>query len=261
MATLEILNFIQIICIITCFAISNDAQAIPSSTQNNMGKKILIILTSADKMGSTGKPTGWYLPELAHPYKVLVDAGFEMDSVSPKGGKSPVDPGSVDAYKDDPICQWFQKDDKAQAIVNNTKTAKEINPSDYVAVLYPGGHGPMFDLATDAEIAEIASKVFSNGGVVAAVCHGPAGLVPVKVDGKPIVYGRKVTAFSNAEEDVMQLSSSMPFMLETKLREQGGLYKAADLWQKNVMVDGKLITGQNPNSAQGIAEAMLALLS
>ncbi|GFS16559.1 thiamine biosynthesis protein ThiJ [Elysia marginata] len=226
-----------------------------------MAKKILIILTSTDKMGDTGKPTGWYLPELAHPYKVLVEAGFEMDSISPKGGKSPVDPGSVEAYKDDPVCQWFHKDDKAQALVNSTKTAGQINPSDYVAVLYPGGHGPMFDLANDATIAEITSKVFNNGGVVAAVCHGPAGLVPVKINGEPIVKGRKVTAFSNAEEDAMQLSSAMPFMLETKLKEQGGQFAAAALWQNHVVVDGKLITGQNPNSAHAIAEAMIALLN
>ncbi|KAH9502528.1 plasma membrane heat shock protein [Bulinus truncatus] len=143
-----------------------------------MGKKILIVLTSADKIPATGKPTGWYLPELAHPYKELIDAGFtDIDAISPKGGKSPLDTSSIEAFKDDAACQWFQKDAKAQSLVNNTKTPSQITASDYSAVLYPGGHGPMFDLATDQTIAKITAQIYEKGGVVAAVCHGPAGLL------------------------------------------------------------------------------------
>ncbi|CAG5129762.1 unnamed protein product [Candidula unifasciata] len=227
-----------------------------------MGKKVLVILTSADKFPATGKPTGWYLPELAHPYKVLVDAGVtDIDSISPKGGKAPLDPTSVEQFKDDAVCQWFLKDAKAQALVNNTKTPTQVKASDYAAVLFPGGHGPMFDLATDAEIARITAEVYEKGGVVAAVCHGPAGLVPVKLsNGDPLVKGKKVTSFTNAEEDAVDLSKYMPFMLETRLEELGATFSKADNWQEHVVVDGRLITGQNPASSTKLGKSILELL-
>ncbi|CAL1538877.1 unnamed protein product [Lymnaea stagnalis] len=227
-----------------------------------MGKKILVILTSADKFPTTGKPTGWYLPELAHPYKVLVDAGFtEFDAISPKGGKAPLDADSIEAFKDDAACQWFLKDAKAQALVNNTKVASQVKASEYDAVLFPGGHGPMFDLATDATIAKITAQVYDKGGVVAAVCHGPAGLVPVKLaNGDSIVKGKKVTSFSNNEEDAVKLSEYMPFMLETRLVELGATFSKADNWKENVVVDGRLITGQNPASSSSLGKAIVAQL-
>ncbi|GFS24058.1 thiamine biosynthesis protein ThiJ [Elysia marginata] len=172
-----------------------------------------------------------------------------------------LDPESVIDYQDDPISQWFLENNEAQALVNNTKPPSEIDASDYAAVLYPGGHGPMFDLAINIEIAAITSQIYLNGGVVGSLCHGPAGLVPVLVNGEPIVKGCKITSFSNAEEDALDLSSHMPFMLESKLKEQGGDFSAADLWEKHVVVDKRLVTGQNPNSAAGVAEAMVDLLS
>lgn len=227
-----------------------------------MGKKVLIVLTSADKMGSTDTPTGWYLPEMAHPYKVLLDAGIEVDVMSPKGGKSPVDQGSVQAFKDDPVCQWFQKDAKAQQFVNNTKTPSQVKASDYSAVLYPGGHGPMFDLATDTTIAKIAAEIYEKGGPVAAVCHGPAALVPIKLsNGDSLVKGKKVTSFSNTEEDAVKLTALMPFPLETKLGQLGGVYSKADNWQEYVVVDGKLITGQNPASSTLLGKELVKQLS
>jgi putative intracellular protease/amidase len=226
-----------------------------------MGKKVLIILTSADKFPTTGKSTGWFLPELAHPYKVLVEAGIDFDSISPKGGKSPLDPSSVEQFKDDATCQWFQKDAKAQALVNNTKTPGQVKASDYAAVLYPGGHGPMFDLATNTDIAKLTAEVYQNGGVVAAVCHGPAGLVPVKLaNGDSIVKGKKVTSFTNDEEDALDFSKYMPFMLETRLGELGATFSKAGNWQENVVVDGKLITGQNPASSAKLGKAILELI-
>uniref|UniRef100_A0A0B6Y982 DJ-1/PfpI domain-containing protein n=1 Tax=Arion vulgaris TaxID=1028688 RepID=A0A0B6Y982_9EUPU len=227
-----------------------------------MTVKVLIVLTSTDKFPSTGKPTGWYLPELAHPFKVLVDSGkVTFDSISPKGGKAPLDQDSVVQFKDDAACQWFLKDAKAQELVNNTKTPSQVKASDYHAVLYPGGHGPMFDLATDTSIAKIAAEVYEKGGVVAAVCHGPAALVPIKLsNGDSIVKGKKVTCFTNDEEDAVALSKYMPFMLETKLQELGATFNKAENWAENVVVDGKLITGQNPASSAKLGKSILQLL-
>jgi len=219
-----------------------------------MAKKILIILTSADKIPALDIPTGWYLPELAHPYKVLEDAGMSVDIVSPKGGEAPMDPGSADAFKDDPVCQWFMKNATAQALIKNTKTLSQINAKDYRAVFYPGGHGPMFDLASDVGIAALTAQVYEAGGVVAAVCHGPAALVPIKLsNGDALVKGKRVTAFSNAEEEAVKLTSAMPFSLEDKLVELGAKFEKKDLWQEYVVRDGRLITGQNPASSTALA--------
>jgi len=227
-----------------------------------MTKKVLIVLTSCDKMATTGAATGWYLPELAHPYKVLKDAGFtDIDVISPKGGQSPLDPGSAEAFKDDPVCQWFLSDATAQSMVKTTKKASQVNAKDYAAVLYPGGHGPMFDLATDAEIAAITASIYDAGGVVAAVCHGPAGLVPVRLSsGESILKGKQVTAFSNSEESAVGLTEAMPFALETKLCDLGGVFQKADDWQVKVVTDGRLITGQNPASSSELAEQLVKQL-
>jgi len=225
-------------------------------------KKILIVLTSCDKMASTGAATGWYLPELAHPYKVLKDAGFtNIDVISPKGGSAPLDPGSAEAFKEDPVCQWFQSDATAQAMVSTTKTPSQVSAKDYSAVLYPGGHGPMFDLANNTDIAAITAQIYEAGGMVAAVCHGPAGLVPVKLSsGESIVKGKQVTAFTNSEEAAVQLTDAMPFPLETKLGELGGNFQKAADWQVKVVADGRLITGQNPASSTALGEQLVAQL-
>ncbi|XP_005095151.1 glutathione-independent glyoxalase HSP31 [Aplysia californica] len=227
-----------------------------------MGKKVLIVLTSADKIVPADKPTGWYLPELAHPYKVLVGAGFkDIDIISPKGGVAPLDPGSAEAFKEDSVCNWFLADATAKGLVANTKTPAQVKSSDYSAVLYPGGHGPMYDLATDAAVAKITAEVYDKGGIVAAVCHGPAGLVPVKLsNGESIVKGKNVTSFTNAEEDAVQLSQYMPFMLETKLKELGANFQPAGLFEEKVVVDGRLITGQNPASSTTLGQKLVAQL-
>jgi len=228
-----------------------------------MVKKVLIILTSADKIPkANNKQTGWYLPELAHPYYVLQKAGYQMDVLSPKGGKAPMDEGSVAASKDDEVSKQFLADKTAQALVNNTKTPAQVKASDYSAVFFPGGHGPMFDLATDATTAKLAADVYDNGGVVAAVCHGPAGLVPVKLsNGDALVKGKTVTCFTNEEEDITTLTPAMPFSLEDQLKELGAKFTRAANWQECVAVDTRLITGQNPASSHKLAECIVAELS
>jgi len=227
-----------------------------------MGKKILVILSSTAQIPGKDQALGYYLPELAHPYRVLTDAGFtHLDFITPQGGEAPLDASSVEAFKDDPVCQEFLKDAKAQELVKNTKKPGDVKASDYSAVLYPGGHAPMFDLATDHVIGQITADVYDNGGVVAAVCHGPAGLVPVKLkNGDSIVKGKNVTSFTNSEEDLVKFTELMPFPLETKLVELGANFISKGNFEENVVVDGRLITGQNPASSTGLGQAMVAAL-
>ncbi|KAK3788490.1 hypothetical protein RRG08_004785 [Elysia crispata] len=296
--------FRRLFLCITAFCIhfgniqTDSVQSSASLTKDGTPKKILVVLTSTDTIGDTGLRTGWFLQELAHPYKAFRDAGFEMESVSPKGDKAPVDPLSVELCEQDSVCQWFQKDADAQYLVQNTKTASQINPGDYAAVFYPGGHGPMFDLATDSNIAKITLQIFEDGGVVGAHAFSPEplawstprtpikrhchntllhvfrfmfgfelykillqGLIPVRLsNGDPIVKGRKVTSFSNAEENAIKRSSVVPFSLEMKLKQSGAIYSAAESFQSHVVVDGRLVTGQNPSSARGVAGSMIRLL-
>lgn len=232
-----------------------------------MAPKVLIILTSVSKMGSgdSEQPTGWFLPELSHPYDELTAAGIETTFASPAGGEAPLDPGSVEMFKEDPSSINFKKNN--HSLYENTVTLASIADtaaSDFDAVFYPGGHGPMFDLATDATSRRIAAAFAEKGKPVAAVCHGPAALVNVTLSsGEHLLKGKRVTGFSNSEEDSVQKSKLMPFMLETKLGEvSGGKYeKAKEDWGAHVIVDGLVITGQNPNSAKGVGEALVKALS
>ncbi|KAJ3203574.1 hypothetical protein HDU67_010105 [Dinochytrium kinnereticum] len=228
-----------------------------------MGNKdILFIVTSHGDMADTGKKTGWYLPEVAHPYNILTRAGFNVTVASPVGGKTPMDPGSAEMFAKDEECIAFLADAVATDKMNNSLLLSTIKPSDFAAVVFPGGHGPMFDLATDATSQSITAKVYESGGVVAAVCHGPAGIANVKLsNGEYIVKGKKVTGFSNDEEDLVQLTPFMPFMLETTLVGHGGVFEKADApFAPHVVVDGRLITGQNPASSAGLAEAVISAL-
>ncbi|TPX13434.1 uncharacterized protein E0L32_006164 [Thyridium curvatum] len=230
-----------------------------------MAPKVLIILTSHDKLGESGKPTGWFLPELSHPYDVLKEAGCEITIASPNGGKAPLDPASVEMFKQDPSASAFFADQKPLwESTTKLSTIAATAADDYDALFYPGGHGPMFDLAGDVTSQRVCSEFAAKGKPVAAVCHGPAALVNVKVplDGHSLLKGREVTGFSNVEEDQMDYSKWMPFMLEDKMNEaSGGKYvKAAEPWGEKVVVDGNLITGQNPASAKAVGEAILAAL-
>ncbi len=217
-------------------------------------KKILFVLTSHDKKGSTGLKTGYYLSEVTHPWEVLYSAGYEIDFVSPKGGKAPVDGFNME----DEINKKFWKDATYRDKVENTLMPSEVNPEDYIAIHYAGGHGTMWDFPDNKEIAEIARQIYENNGVVSAVCHGPSGLVNIKLsNGKYLVDGKKINSFTNEEEIEAKLDKVVPFLLESALIERGGKFEKSGLWEKHVTVDERLVTGQNPPSAKGVGEATL----
>ncbi|CAI7625143.1 unnamed protein product [Penicillium discolor] len=233
-----------------------------------MTPKVLVVLTSHDKLGSTGNPTGWYLPEFAHPHEVLHDK-VSLTIASPNGGEAPVEPSSVKDYESDEICQKFLKEQKA--LWTNTHKLTDILPraGEFDALFYVGGHGPMFDLTNNPASLALIQTFAAANKPVAAVCHGPCVLLNAKApSGAPLISGVGVTGFSNAEEDSIHLSAAMPFMLETELgRVTGGKYvKAAEPWGEMVVV-GKaaetgstIITGQNPKSATGVGKAILKAL-
>lgn len=220
-----------------------------------MQKKILFVITSHDKKGSTGQPTGYYLAEVSHPWEVLTNAGYEIDFVSPQGGKAPVDGFNLN----DPVNQKFWDDVAYRNKVEHTMMPAEVKPEDYVAIFYAGGHGSMWDFADNTALAEIAARIYEHNGVVAAVCHGPSGLVNIKLsDGKYLVDGKKVNAFTNEEEAAVALDKIVPFLLEDKLIERGAKFEKSGLWQNHVVINQRLVTGQNPASAKGVGEAMLS---
>ncbi|CCO35498.1 putative chaperone protein HSP31 OS=Saccharomyces cerevisiae (strain ATCC 204508 / S288c) GN=HSP31 PE=1 SV=1 [Rhizoctonia solani AG-1 IB] len=225
-----------------------------------MPSRILFVYSSADKTPS-GAPTGWWLSEASHPY-YLLHGKAEIDFASPKGPNPPVDEGSVKLSTDAESVK-FLEDPEVKDKLADAKKLVDIDPKDYDAVFYIGGHGPMFDLASDPVSAELASAFFQSGKTTAAVCHGPGGLVGAKdASGKSIFAGRNVTGLSNIEEDAIGGTSLVPFLLEDRIKELGGKYtKATDPFGVKVVVDGNLITGQNPASALEVGEAILKALS
>lgn len=223
--------------------------------------KILVVLTSHDQLGDTGKKTGFWLEEFAAPYYVFKDAGAELTLASPKGGQPPLDPKSDEPDAQTPATERFRKDPEAQAALANTRKLAEVNEADYDAVFYPGGHGPLWDLAEDQHSIALIESFVSAGKPVAAVCHAPGVLRHVKNgDGKPLVEGRHVTGFSNSEEEAVGLTNVVPFLVQSELKAKGGRYAKADDWQSHVEVDRLLITGQNPASSEAVAAAVLKLL-
>lgn len=225
---------------------------------NRMKKKILFVVTSHDKKGSTGEDTGYYLGEVSHPWEVLHKAGYEIDFVSPKGGTPPVDGFDLK----DPINKEFWENKEYKNKIDHSFEPSQVNPDLYSAIFYAGGHGAMWDFADHTELADIASKVYENGGIVAAVCHGPAGLVNIKLNnGKYLVDGKKINAFTNEEEAEVKLTNVVPFLLENKLKERGAKFEKSGLWQNHVVTDQRVITGQNPQSAKSVGEAILKELN
>jgi len=223
--------------------------------------KILIVLTSHDQLGNTGRKTGFWLEEFAAPYYVLVDAGAVITLVSPDGGQPPLDPKSDEPGAQTAATDRFKRDSAAQAALANTLKLSEVSPADYDAVFYPGGHGPLWDLAEDRHSIALLEAMYAAGKPVAAVCHAPAVLLHARApDGSSLIRGKSVTGFSNTEEDAVQLSNVVPFMLEDELRAKGANYSRADDWQPHAVTDGKLITGQNPASSALVAKALLELL-
>jgi putative intracellular protease/amidase len=240
----------------TIFSAGNPATA-QTKKITTMQKKILFVVTSHSKKGDTGQPTGYYLAEVSHPWDVLHSAGYEIDFVSPQGGKAPVDGFNLN----DSINKKFWDDTKYRTKIENTLKPGEVKPEAYSAILYAGGHGTMWDFADNAELAAIAAKIYEHNGIVSAVCHGPAGLVNIKLsNGKYLVDGKRINAFTNEEEIAVGLEKVVPFMLETTLIERGAIFEKSGLWQNHVAVDGRVITGQNPASAHSVGEAVLTAL-
>ncbi|MCD2421276.1 type 1 glutamine amidotransferase domain-containing protein [Niabella pedocola] len=222
-----------------------------------MKKKILFVVTSHGQKGSTGEPTGYYLGEVSHPWEVLHKAGYEIDFVSPRGGVPPVD--GLDLT--DPVNKAFWEDKAYKSKIDHSLKPAQVNPADYAAVFYAGGHGAMWDLADDATLAAIAAAIYENGGIVAGVCHGPAGLVNIKLkDGRYLVDGKNINAFTNEEEAAVKLTNVVPFLLEDTLKSRGARFQKSAPWQPHVVTDRRVITGQNPQSAKRVGEAILAAL-
>ncbi|KAF9182207.1 hypothetical protein BGZ51_007082 [Haplosporangium sp. Z 767] len=227
-------------------------------------KKILFILSSHDQLGDTGKKTGWYAEEVAEPATLLQNHGYEIVFASPKGGKAPLDPSSVDAAKDNKVVVSFLANKDFTHKIDNTHKVEEFigRESEFEAVVYPGGHGPMFDLEHNEAALKVTAAAYEAGKVVGAVCHGPIALTDVKLsDGSLLVKGKNVTGFSDDEERSVQLENVVPVLLESKLREIGANYQKADQqWGAKVVTDGRIVTAQNPASAPGFGEAIHAAI-
>jgi putative intracellular protease/amidase len=222
--------------------------------------KILMVLTSHDKLGDTGRKTGFWLEEFAAPYYTFLDAGATVTLASPKGGQPPLDPKSDTPEGQTEFTRRFKQDSRAQAVLAKTLRLVDVKASDYEAVFYPGGHGPMWDLAEDPHSIALIEAFYDDGKPVAAVCHAPGALHRVKFQGQPIVKGKRVTGFTNGEEAAVHLTKVVPFLVEDELKRQGGLYEKATDWASFVITDGTLVTGQNPASSKAGAEALLKLL-
>ena len=224
-------------------------------------KKILMVLTSHDKLGDTGQKTGFWLEEFAAPYYVFKDAGVEVTLASPLGGQPPLDPKSDAPDSQTEATHRFKADVAAQAQLANTQPLDAVDASRFDAVFYPGGHGPLWDLAEDKASIALIETMLRAGKPVAAVCHAPAALRhPKTPEGESVVAGKSVTGFTNTEEAAVQLTNVVPFLVEDMLSENGGNYSKAADWQPFVITDGLLITGQNPASSAPAARALLKAL-
>ena len=222
---------------------------------------VLMILTSHDQLGNTGKKTGFWLEEFAAPYYAFRDAGVAITLASPKGGQPPLDPKSDEPANQTHDTDRFRTDTDAQAALGSTLKLSTLQAADYDAVFYVGGHGPLWDLAEDAYSIALIETMYAAGKPVAAVCHGPGGLRhPRRADGQPRVAGKKVTGFTNSEEAAVQLTDVVPFLVEDELKRLGGQYSQLADWQPYAVVDGNLVTGQNPASSVVVAQAVLKLL-
>jgi putative intracellular protease/amidase len=222
--------------------------------------KILMVLTSHDQLGNTGKKTGFWLEEFAAPYFTFLDAGVDITVCSPKGGQPPLDPKSDTPEGKTELTERFKGDAAAQRVLANTALLSDMKASDYDAVFYPGGHGPMWDLAEDPKSIALIESFYNSGKPIAFVCHAPGVLRHVKVNGEPLVKGKRVSGFTNSEEEAVQLTKVVPFLVEDELTRLGAHFEKVDDWQPFSIVDGRLITGQNPASSRAGAENLLKVL-
>ncbi len=223
--------------------------------------KVLMVLTSHDQLGNTGKKTGFWLEEFVAPYFLLKDAGATITLASPKGGQPPIDPKSDQPENQTHLTKRFRTDGTAQAELAGTEELTYMVASDFDAVFYPGGHGPMWDMPDNAISIALLEDFAKGDKPIAAVCHAPVALINVRgIDGEYLVKGKRVTGFSNAEEEVVDLTMVVPFLLEDQLRKRGAIYSKTNNWMPYVQVDGKLVTGQNPASSELGAAELLKLL-
>jgi putative intracellular protease/amidase len=223
--------------------------------------KILMVLTSHDTLGSTGRKTGFWLEEFAAPYYVFTDAGAQVTVASPKGGQPPIDPKSDDPGNQTPAQTRFKADKKAQEVLAHTHRLSTVSAADYDTVYYSGGHGPMWDLAEDPVSIKLIEDFYNSGKPVAAVCHAPGVLRHVKYKGEPLVKGKRVTGFTNSEEEAVGLTKVVPFLVEDELRRLGGNFEKVADWQSFAIIDGRLITGQNPASSTESAKALMSVMN
>ncbi len=223
--------------------------------------KILMVLTSHDQLGNTGRKTGFWLEEFAAPYFVFKDAGVQLTLASPKGGQPPIDPKSELPENTTAAMKRFKEDEEAKKALSQTIKLADVKAKDFDSVFYPGGHGPMWDLAESTDSIHLLESFYNSEKPIALVCHAPGVLRHVTYKGAPLVKGKRVTGFTNTEEEEVQLSKVVPFLVEDELKRLGGLFEKAPNWQSFVIVDGRLITGQNPASSTAGAQALLKALS
>lgn len=219
-------------------------------------KKVLIVITSHSNLNND-KETGYWLGEVTHFYHILAKAGFEIDFASPKGSQPPIDQRSYNLRDKDN--RQFWENEELQAQLNNTIPIEAVNPEDYIAIYYAGGHGAMWDFPNHERLAQVAAQIYENGGFVSAVCHGSAGLLNIKLaNGRSLLDGKTVTGFANLEEQLIRLAKAVPYLLEDELKKQGATYKSGILpFIPHVEVSDRLITGQNPQSAKAVAKALV----
>jgi putative intracellular protease/amidase len=223
--------------------------------------KILMVLTSHDVLGSTGRKTGFWLEEFAAPYFVFRDAGVELTLASPKGGQPPIDPKSDLPENQTAAMARFKEDSAAQEALAHTKKLADMKSADFDTIFYVGGHGPMWDLVDNPDSISLIESFYNAGKPVAAVCHSPGVFHRVTYNGAPIVKGKRVSGFANSEEEAVGLTHVVPFMVEDELKRLGGLYEEAPAWDPLAIVDGRLVTGQNPASSTAAARSLLKLMA
>ena len=250
------------ITVLTILTLTVSCFMATAQKQNNKKmKKVLFVVTSHDQLGNTGEKTGFWTEELAAPYYALHDKGVNIDIVTPKGGQPPIDPKSADPASATEDTKRFDSDTVLLEKLKNTKKLSEVNQADYDAVFYPGGHGPLWDLAEDKTSAALIEDFYNHKKPVAFVCHAPGVLKDVKVNGEFLVKGKKVTGFANTEEEAVGLTKIVPFLLEDVLQKEGAIYSKGADWQPYAVEDGLLITGQNPASSKLVAELLLTQLN
>lgn len=250
------------IALFVIIALTINSAKIAAQKVNKKGmKKVLFVVTSNDKLGNTGEKTGFWSEEFAAPYYELLDQGVEISIVSPLGGQPPIDPKSADPASATEDTKRFDADKVLQEKLKNTHKLSTINQKDYDAVFYPGGHGPLWDLVEDKNSIALIESFYAHNKPVAFVCHAPAVLKNVKVNGEYLVKGKKVTGFTNTEEEAVGLTKVVPFLLQDALTQNGGLFSKGENWQPYAVEDGLLITGQNPASSKLVAEKLLEKLT